>query len=223
MTEPSDASTDSFGQDAIKTRPPIDPRRTAVLVIDMIEWQVARPGMPGLPDEMAYYAERLADSVIPRTRALIDGARERGATIAYVRCGATRLDALDAVPQFREVIKLHGAFEGTQQCEVIPELAPERGDINLMKGGAGAFTSSGLDHRFRMLGIEHVLYTGVITNACVLASMTAGFDLGYYGYLVADATATAGPDVQRAAEQVVDFVLGEVVTSAAALERLGGR
>jgi nicotinamidase-related amidase len=213
---------DVFNRKKIRSRPSIDPARTAVLVIDMVEWQVPRSDRPDLPREMAYYAERLETVVIPRTRELIAAGREAGATIAYVRCGAARFDAMDAIPQFREVLVQRGAFEGTRQTAVIPELAPQPGDIDLLKTGTGAFTSTALDQRFRNVGIEHVLYTGVITNACVLASLTAGFDLGYYGYMVADATATVSPDIQSMTETIVDFVLGQVVVTDTAVAWLQG-
>ena len=55
----------------------------------------------------------------------------------------------------------------------------------------------------RNMGVEHVLYSGV----------TAGFDLGYFGYLVSDATATYNEGLQQSTESLVGGWLAQVVTT----------
>lgn len=54
---------------------------------------------------------------------------------------------------------------------------------------------------------------GVLTNACVLLTATAGFDLGYQGYVVRDATATLNDDMQRSAEDVLGYFIASVVNT----------
>jgi biuret amidohydrolase len=79
------------------------------------------------------------------------------------------------------------AVDGSWACEVIDALRLQPGDITLIKTGSGCFLTSNLDNHQRNMRISHVLYTGVITNGCVLLTLAAGFDLGYHGYLVGDA------------------------------------
>lgn len=71
------------------------------------------------------------------------------------------------------------------------------------------------------MGITHVLYTGVVTNACVMLTASAGFDLGYYGYLVGDATAAFSPELQQQAENLIGYFIAPVTTTAEALELIG--
>ena len=169
-------------------RPPLHPATTAVVVVDMVNWQVPRtPSVDGDVD-FTYFVRKLADS--------------------------------DALPAFRPVFRAAGARADSLSCAVIDELRPQDGDISLVKTGSGGFTTSGLDGHLRNLGIEHVLYTGVITNGCVLLTLAAGFDLGYYGYLVSDSTATYSEGLQQSAESLVSGWLAELVTTDSVIETL---
>jgi nicotinamidase-related amidase len=105
---------------------------------------------------------------------------------------------------------------------VIPELAPEPGDVTLAKRGSGGYTTSDLDSCLRGLGVDTVLYTGVATNVCVLLTASAGFDLDYKGYLVTDATATFSDELQDAAELVMSSMTTTLTTTDDAITALGG-
>ena len=115
-----------------------------------------------------------------------------------------------------------GATDGSWACEVIEPLRPEPGDISLIKTGSGGFGTSNLDSHLRNMGIRNVLYTGVITNGCVLLTLAAGFDLGYNGYLVADATATFSQRWQDLTEELVGVYMAKVVTTTQIIDELSG-
>jgi nicotinamidase-related amidase len=61
--------------------------------------------------------------------------------------------------------------------------------------------------------IEHVIYTGVITNGCVMLTAAGGMDRGYAGYLAKDATATVTPTLQHTAEQMIDGFIATVAAT----------
>jgi nicotinamidase-related amidase len=133
--------------------------------------------------------------------------------VAYLRVGAYRADYSDLTPAFQEAFRSWGARKGTWACEVIEPLRPEPGDIDLIKTGSGGFNSSALDIHLRNAGIRNVLYTGVITNGCVLLTAAQGFDLGYKGYLVTDATATTSQRIQDAAEETMALYVAKPVST----------
>jgi nicotinamidase-related amidase len=201
-------------------RPPLQAATTAVVVVDMVNWQVPRtPSVDGDVD-FTYFVRKLADETIPNLRRLIAACRSAGARIVYLRVGCYADDYSDALPAFRQVFRAAGARAGSLSCAVIDELRPQDGDLSLVKTGSGGFTTSGLDGHLRNLGIEHVLYTGVITNGCVLLTLAAGFDLGYYGYLVSDSTATYSEGLQESAESLVSGWPAELVTTDSIIETL---
>jgi nicotinamidase-related amidase len=198
--------------DSVWERPPIDPAATAVVVVDMVNWQIPRvPNSSGLGP--AYYVDRLAGTVIPNHVRLLDGCRAAGLPVIFLRVGCYQPDYSDAIAPFRVAIEEYDARDGTEACAVIAELAPKEGDLTLLKTGSGGFTTSGLDSHLRNMGIKHVIYTGVVTNGCVLLTLAAGFDLGYFGYLVSDATATFTPELQDQAENIIGQYLAEVRTT----------
>jgi nicotinamidase-related amidase len=210
-------STSVPGSDAhvpasVLARPPLDPATTAVVVVDMVNWQIPRtPNNSGLGP--SYYVNRLDDTTIPNHVRLLEGCRAAGMPVIFLRVGCYQPNYSDAIAPFRALIEEYDARDGTEACEVITELAPEEGDLTLLKTGSGGFSTSGLDSHLRNMGIEHVIYTGVVTNGCVLLTVAAGFDLGYYGYLVSDATATLTQELQDQAENIIGQYLAQVVTT----------
>lgn len=185
----------------------LDPVRTALVVIDMINHQLD-PDRGMLPTLRArgvpvdYFADRVRNEVIPNHLALVRACRARGVRVTYSRIGGYATDGADLGPNVRG-ISSWGTRADTRDCAVIQDLAPEPGDVTLIKTGSGAFTTSSLDTHLRNMGIETVLYTGVITNGCVMLTATAGYDLGYRGILVADCTATTSPRAQGVAEEIL--------------------
>jgi biuret amidohydrolase len=144
-----------------------------------------------------------------------------GIAVVFLRVGCAQADFSDMVPAMRDAVRLFGAVDGSTACEVIPELLRD-GDLTLLKTGSGGFNSSPLDVRLRNMGITHVIYTGVITNACVLLTCAAGFDLGYHGYLVSDATATFDAELQRQSENLIGQFMAKVTTTDDLLSEIYG-
>jgi len=207
--------------------PPLDPKETAVVVVDMINWQVTRgKGMLGPMEKegipVDYIVERVNKTVVPNLQHLFAVCRETGAKIVYLRAGCFQPDFSDSIGPFREIMRETGAVEGSWACEVIDPLRPEPGDVSLLKTGSGGFGTSNLDIHLRNMGIKNVLYTGVIANGCVLLSLAAGFDLGYHGYLVSDTTATFSQRWQDLTEEIVSVYMAKVVTTAQIVDELRG-
>ncbi len=204
-------------------RPPLEPDRTAVVVVDMINWMFRWRSNSTPVTTNPGYERRIEETVIPNHLRLIDGCRKAGGKVVYLRAGASAPDFRDAVAGMRELMRAAEAYEGSHGAALIDELSVEPGDIDLLKLGSGGFTSSALDTHLRHLGVRHVIYTGVATNACVLLTAMAGFDLGYHGYIVTDATAAKTPDAHAGALAVTGdhYALG--VTTARMLDMLAGQ
>ena len=188
----------------------LDPARTAVVVVDMVNWQVPK-NVPEGAYWNQYFVDRCADLVVPAHQRLLPAARGAGVKVVYLRVGASAHDFSDAIRPFREGFRMYDALVDTPACDVIPELAPEPGDVTLEKHGSGGFNTSRLDACLRELGVDTVIYTGVATKVCVLLTVSAGFDMEYKGYLVADATATFSDELQAAAELVMGSMTATVV------------
>lgn len=228
MTQAIHARQDSHGHptpSGLAAYPTLQPQRTAVVIVDMVAHQTT-PGQGCLHEleqqgmDTDYYRSQLHEEVIPNTQRLATAARTAGAQVVYLRLGSERTDMTDVSRPFQSMLQSWQAYSDAPACRVIPELAPQPGDIDLVKTGSGGFTTSELDTALRQRGITHVLYTGVITHACVLLTLAAGFDLGYYGYLVSDATAALTPQLQQHTEELVTGFLAQVTPTDSLLESL---
>jgi nicotinamidase-related amidase len=201
-----------------------DPSRTAVVVIDMINHQLdpdrgmlATLGAGGA--KLDYFVERVERETIPNHAELLTACRAHGVRVAYTRIGGFRRDGADLGANVRGISNW-GARADADDCEVIDALAPEPGDISVIKTGSGSFTTSSLDLHLRNMGVESVLYTGVITNGCVMLTALAGYDLGYRGLLVTDCTATLSQRAQEIGEQILEGFTERLVTTSEVVDFL---
>jgi nicotinamidase-related amidase len=181
-------------------RAKIHPARTALVVVGMVHQ--ATPGM-GLLKQLAdrgvdcsYLSDRVDNTVVPNITSLIHAFLTAAATVALVQVGEITDGPRDTPQPGQE----HRAVDTDQQYDVVAALDSVKGNLTLTKLGPGGFTTPDLDQHLRRAGVDTVFYTGVMSNGCVLQTMTSGFGLGYDGYLVTDATATLTEPLQAATE-----------------------
>ena len=62
----------------------------------------------------------------------------------------------------------------------------------------GTFTSTGLDHALRSMGVDSLVVGGVVTNVCVETTARDAADRGYEVVLVEDGCAAYSPEIHDA-------------------------
>ena len=165
----------------------IDPRRTALLVVDMQCYgDTPRP-------------------VLGANLRLRDAFRAHDLPVIFLRVGSFLPDARDQhVKRRLSWLRRPGDAEpyvcplGTPAYELCEELAPLPTELVLDKNSSGAFNSSPLDHYLRNLGVENLVITGVSTNHCVDSTARDAADRGYNVILVDDACNDNDPLAHRA-------------------------
>ena len=182
---------------AVPARPypfPLEPGRTALVVIDM-QRDFIEPG--GFGDSLGNDVSRL-EAIVPITAQLLDLFRARGWPIIYTR-EAHRPDLSDCPPAKRNRgapglrIGDEGAMgrilvAGEPGNQIVAELAPRDGEIAIDKPGKGMFWRTGLHEKLGAMGITHLVFAGVTTEVCVQTSMREANDRGYECLLIEDAT-----------------------------------
>ena len=63
------------------------------------------------------------------------------------------------------------------------------------------------------MGIEQIIYSCVVVNGSVLATLAARFDLGYHGWLVNDATATFSHQLQVNTEEIIRGNMATIIST----------
>ncbi|MCW1840362.1 cysteine hydrolase family protein [Prosthecomicrobium hirschii] len=183
----------------------LDPARTALVVIDM-QRDFVEPGGFG---ETLGNDVSLLQAIVPTVRDLIGLFRAKGWTIVHTReshsadladCppakrdrGAPSLRIGDEGPMGRILVR------GEPGNDIVPDLAPQPGEIVIDKPGKGAFYATALGDILRLKGITHLVFAGVTTEVCVQTTMREANDRGYECLLVEDATESYFPEFKAAA------------------------
>ncbi len=183
---------------------PLEPGRTALVVIDM-QRDFVEPGGFGasLGNDVA-----LLHAAIAPIAALLAAWRARGWAVVHTReahladlsdCppakrlrGSPTLRIGDAGPMGRLLVR------GEPGTSIVPALAPAAGEIVVDKPGKGMFWATGLHEMLQARGVSHLVFTGVTTEVCVQTSMREANDRGYDCLLVSDATESYFPEFKAA-------------------------
>jgi nicotinamidase-related amidase len=113
-----------------------------------------------------------AQAIVEPLQRLLNHAREDGWVVVFSN-DAHRPDD----PELR--IWGPHAMEGTPEADVIPQLAPQEGEIISPKRVYGAFDGTGLDEQLKEKGVDEVVITGQHTHICVRHSSYGAQTHGY--------------------------------------------
>lgn len=206
---------------------PVDPAKTALIVIDLTLQQASRHhgicrriAEDGLAGDLAYFVDRMEQTVVPSVRRLVDEFHRLHAPVVFTRCVSLRGDGSDQTWRHRE-LGLTCALDSEDAC-ILPELAPVPGDILLNKTGSSLFNSTNAEHLFRNMGVDTLVMTGIFTNSCVEGATRDAGDLDFRVLLAEDACAAMSPIGHQNALAYLDANFCHVRSSAQVLGLLAG-
>jgi len=196
----------------LETRPEplqIDLSRAAVVVVDM---QNAFASSAGLLD-LAGVDISGAAAVTRTIGQLLPAARACGVPVVYLQTGykpdlsngggerspnprkETALCLMRARPELRGQLLV----EGTWDFQIVDELAPQAGDVVVLKTRYSGFAGTTLDATLRVRGIQYLFFVGIATNVCVESTLRDAYFHEYWPLLVTDGAMQAGPPEAHAA------------------------
>lgn len=217
----------------------LEPSGTAVIVVDMQNDFGAEGGMfdrAGIP------ISGIQTAVAPTARVL-DAARGAGMQIVYLKMqfepdlsNAGDADAPNFVAHRRLGVGDPGQapdgregrilIRDTWNTEILPQLAPQDGDLIVPKHRYSGFFGTNLDTILRERGIASLIFTGCTTSVCVESTVRDAFFRDYRCLLLEDCTAEPiGGDLARSNHEasvlVIETLFGWVSDSAAFKAALG--
>lgn len=185
----------------------LDPARTAVIVVDMINEFCKPGGKMVLPGYEALVGPQLS---------VIEAARAAGAPVVWVHDSHRRNMRRD-----REFIKRtpHGE-EGTWATEIIDDLGARKHEIHVIKHRYSAFFQTDLDLVLKDMIVDQIVVFGVVTNICVRSTVHDAFFNGYEVVVPRDCCAATGPREQESTLYDIATHFGVVSESPAVVAAL---
>ncbi|HWC27296.1 MAG TPA: isochorismatase family cysteine hydrolase [Solirubrobacteraceae bacterium] len=176
----------------------IDPRATALVVVDMQNDFVREGGSLRVPD---------AEGTLPCIRRLLALAREHGMRVVYSQDTHS-----DGDPEW-EIWPEH-AREGSWGWQIVDELAPKTEDTVIRKVRYDAFYGTHLEHFLRLWGVDTLVICGTVANICVHYT-AASAALRWFGVVLpSDAISALEPfDLAASLRQTAFLFAGQVTTS----------
>lgn len=171
----------------------LDPKKTAVLVIDM---------QNDFIEEGAAMYTPMGHAFVKPLAKFLDSCRALGMPVIYTS-HAYRKDksdmgkgALFCDPAFHGEVMV----ENTHGVEIYPAIAPKPGDVVITKRSYSGFFATEMDMVLKHKGIDTVVITGVCTEACCFSTARDALFNGYDVAFLSDLTGTIDfPDLGQGA------------------------
>jgi maleamate amidohydrolase len=184
--------------------------RPAVAVIDLVRAYTHPDGPFALPD---------ADAAVEATARLVGRAREKGVPVYWtvVRYAPGLADGGLFV---RKVPALACFAEDAPGNWGDLALAPEAGEVVVVKQYASAFFGTSLATTLHAAGVDTLLVAGVSTSGCVRATAMDALNSGFHPLVVRQACADRTPAVHDGNLTDLDAKYADVIDLSEALDRL---
>ena len=176
----------------------LDPKSTAVILIDMINAVAKGNGPP-------YNVPPNRQGVIDSFARLVAHCRQVGTPLIYITT-YRRADNSDAPKTAADVGGGGGAamLEGTPAVQVIDELAPQDGDYIVVKPRFSAYYGTNVEGILKSLGTETILVGGISTQRSVEGTARDAKNRDTQCVVVSDCCTAGEEDVHQ---MTIDHVL----------------
>lgn len=191
---------------AVEAEVVVDPRTTALIVVDM-QNDFVKPG--------GALVVGGAEGTLPAIGHLLALARGEGMRVFF-----TQDTHREGDPEFP--IWGRHVLEGSWGWEIVPELRPRPEERVIRKLRYDGFFGTSLDHELRLAGVRTVIVCGTVANICVLHTAGSAALHGYRVVLPVDAVSALTPFDHQAALRQVSFLYRGVLTTSEGIRAATG-
>jgi nicotinamidase-related amidase len=202
--------------------PDLDPKHTALLVIDVQNVYLERSDRASLtPEEQRRYDawspfhERMRDVVIPRTAELLRLFRQAKMECLFARIACHTQDGRDRslsqkMPGWNNLLlPKDGA-----PSQIVAPLAAEGDEIVVTKTTDSALTGTNLRLILTNLGIKTVVCCGIFTDQCVSSTVRSLADESFGVVVVEDCCAAGSDELHRKELEIINMIYCHVMSAA---------
>ena len=233
----ADSTMEKWFEITRRMAPELDPQKTALLIIDMQQYQVRKDWAlykyydSFLPGVLDYFMDRTARVAEPNIQRLVEVFRAKDMRIVYTRFSSFCEDGSDLTKFFQTHNTItrdrYGdsciPYQGAPSAQIISSLQPRDQDLVVVKNTSSVFVSTHLDRHLRHMGITQLMVAGVVTNMCVEGAARTAAELGFYVYIIEDACAAWSPEVHEGTLRSFQTIFGWVIDTDEAIRRIEKR
>ena len=160
---------------------PIQPKRTALLLVDVQNWVVNDRQAEVRPE----FDAAVRATALPNMIRLVEASRSAGVEVLFTVMENLTRDGRDRSLDY----KLSGIFieKGSWDAKVLDAVAPAEDEMVLPKTSSSVFNSTNIDYLLRNLGVEELVVVGFLTDQCIDHTVKDAADRGYYVTCIRDA------------------------------------
>lgn len=202
--------------------PDLDPRTTALLVIDVQNTYLERPDRDALSaegkatyDAWTPFHERMRGKVIPGIARLLDAFRAMGAERLFARIACQTRDGRDrSLSQKKPGWNNLLLPKDEHASQIVAELAPRGDEIVITKTTDSALTGSNLRLILHNLGIRTVVCCGIFTDQCVSSTVRSLADESFEVIVIEDCCAAGSDALHHKELEIINMIYCNVMSSA---------
>jgi nicotinamidase-related amidase len=195
---------------------------TVMLSIDVQNLYMREADDPVERERWAPFHRRMREQVIPRTRALQDSFRAAGLDVLHARIACLLEDGRDrSLSQKKPGWNYLLLPKNSEESQIVPELAPQPGEIVVTKTTDSALTGTNLRLVLANMGIRNVVLTGIFTDQCVSSTVRSLADESFNVIVVEDCCAAGTDELHHRELEILNMIYCHVLTSAEVRDVMG--
>ncbi len=206
----------------------IDPKKTALLIIDMQHVFITRkvhenPTAVELDDASRWeqFYQAIDSVVVPNNKRLLAYFRAHGMEVIFGKIECRKKNGADRsldhkATGYNELLLVPGDPWG----DIVPELAPIEDEIIITKTTDSALTGSTLRLILHNMGIDTVVVTGVLTDQCVSGTVRSLADESFKVWLIEDACRASTAEIQANELEILNNIYCHVINTDELIEAL---
>lgn len=176
---------------------PVDPKRTALLFIDVQNYNARPDGGEyrdmGLTPAQAkaqydYFFEQLEKVALPNMQRLQKACRGKDIEVLYTVIESLTADGRDRSLDYK--ITGFNVPRGSAGARVLDAIKPQGDEIVFPKTSSSVFISTNIHYILGNLGVDFLIISGLLTDQCISSAVRDACDLGYLVTLITDACTT---------------------------------
>lgn len=180
----------------------------ALLLVDVQQDYLARPGLSPEAGELVSHLERLLTSFRANCR-----------PVFHIQT-LVKSDGSDVMPHWKSRDQ-RACVEGTRGALPPSSLLPQDGELVVRKKFFSGFESGALHETLAARGIDTVVLAGLYTHACIRATALDAYALGYHVRVASDSVASPEPAHAELSRQWMDAREMRFISSPALLAEFG--